>query len=186
MLRDLASIGSLVVRARVNDLPSFDELKPDLCALSWDIELATLEPEASIREVFQFVEDEATIEIGRIPSEEGWVLPPAAYFGADMIDGFIEESAEDIAEVEASVLALETNPEDATRIEALFRLLHNLKAQARLLLATCGVDPRRLTRFSRGATCVTGWRAPSSRTAVRARERSTRRRFSFSFRRSTG
>jgi two-component system chemotaxis sensor kinase CheA len=135
MLRDLAALGALVVRVRVDALPPFAALDPELCALSWAVQLATDQPEASIREVFMFVEDQAKIEIGRIPSDKAWVLPPAAYFGAAMIDGFLEESGEDIAELEASVLALEANPGDAGRIEELFRLLHNLKAQARLLLS---------------------------------------------------
>ena len=135
MLRDLAALGALVVRARVDALPPFAELNPELCALSWDVQLATDQGESSIRDVFLFVEDQAKVEIGRIPSDQGWVLPPAAYFGTDMIDGFLEESREDIADLEASVLVLEANPCDTSRVEGLFRLLHNLKAQARLLLS---------------------------------------------------
>jgi two-component system chemotaxis sensor kinase CheA len=135
MLRDLAALGALVVRARVDALPPFLELDAELCALSWEVQLATDQSEASIRDVFLFVEDQAKVEIGRVASDKAWVLPPAAYFGAEMVDGFLEESAEDIAELEASVLALEANPCDAAGIEGLFRLLHNLKAQARLLLS---------------------------------------------------
>ena len=144
MLRELAALGALVVRVRVDALPPFAELDPELCSLSWEIQLATDQPEASIRDIFSFVEDQAKVEIGRIPADQAWVLPPGAYFGAEMIGGVLEESGEDIAELEASVLALEANPGDAVRIEGLFRLLHNLKAQSRLLLSDARRRPPKI------------------------------------------
>jgi two-component system chemotaxis sensor kinase CheA len=63
VLRELAQLGSLRTELLVDRLPPFDELAPEACALGWRLELDTEATEATIREVFMFVEDVCELEL---------------------------------------------------------------------------------------------------------------------------
>ncbi len=141
MLRELAGLGAIVVRARVDALPALPELDPELCYLAFEAQVGTSRPEAQLREVFAFVEDDADVRITRTVAEHAWVLPPIAYFDPEAVADFVEEGEENIAALEAEVLALEENPSETQRVEVVFRALHNLKGQAGLLLSEMRLAP---------------------------------------------
>jgi two-component system chemotaxis sensor kinase CheA len=54
MLRELAALGSIEVTADVSALPPCTQLDPQVCHLSWTIDLAGSADEAAIREVFDW------------------------------------------------------------------------------------------------------------------------------------
>lgn len=51
-------------------------------------------------------------------------------FEAELKTGFLEEAAQLLSEAEQAFLQLESNPEDRTTVEKIFRLAHNLKGSA--------------------------------------------------------
>ena len=64
LLRNLSKRGKPVsVRANLDQLPSIESLEPSHCFLSWDVVLQTEEAPESLRQVFQFVEDECAVEV---------------------------------------------------------------------------------------------------------------------------
>jgi two-component system chemotaxis sensor kinase CheA len=144
MLREVLGLGHGKVRVRTSELLAERELDPEQCFLSWDLQVATSEPRERIQEVFAFVEDEATISIEKVAAKEAWVLPPGAYFDDPTIKDFREECEEDVADIEAHVIALEDTPADGDRLDALRRSLHSLKGLTRLLLSQAKrLPPRR-------------------------------------------
>ncbi|KTF13286.1 chemotaxis protein CheA [Pseudoalteromonas sp. H105] len=63
MVSELAELGDLDVVVFHNEVPDIKELAPDDCYLSWRFFLNTEKPEAAIKEVFEWVEDDADITI---------------------------------------------------------------------------------------------------------------------------
>ena len=63
MFKELSGLGGLKVQSQVDKVPSFEELDPECCFLSWELVLDTTEPEQAIREVFEWVEDDCKLEI---------------------------------------------------------------------------------------------------------------------------
>jgi two-component system chemotaxis sensor kinase CheA len=63
MVSELAELGDLDVVVFHNEVPDIKELTPDDCYLSWRFFLNTEKPEAAIKEVFEWVEDDADITI---------------------------------------------------------------------------------------------------------------------------
>ncbi|GGH10970.1 chemotaxis protein CheA [Silvibacterium dinghuense] len=69
-LRDLAALGTVsTCELHVDRLPALSSLDPSLCYLWWTIELVTSHSEAEVREVFEFVEHLAEIQIVRLEIE---------------------------------------------------------------------------------------------------------------------
>jgi len=66
MMRELESLGDLVVTANVSDLPGYDDLDAEASYLSWQAQLSGNVSEADIREVFSWVEDECDLRITRV------------------------------------------------------------------------------------------------------------------------
>ncbi|TQV86717.1 chemotaxis protein CheA [Aliikangiella coralliicola] len=65
MFRELKAFGALDVKANLEKVPDFDELKAEECYMSWDLSLdSEIEIEA-IKEVFEWVEDDCVLEIAR-------------------------------------------------------------------------------------------------------------------------
>jgi two-component system chemotaxis sensor kinase CheA len=135
LLRDLLGLGHGVVRANTSRLYAESEIDPELCYLSWDVQLATEVSRERLRDVFLFVEEESELRIEPVALSRSWALPAGAYFGPGTAKDFREEATEDIAEIEAHVLALEEAPTDRARFDGLRRSLHNLKGLSRLLLS---------------------------------------------------
>lgn len=68
LLRELRRLGTLSVSLSLEDLPDLNELDPEGAYLSWSATLSTDCGEASIREVFDFVDTECDLEIRRSKS----------------------------------------------------------------------------------------------------------------------
>lgn len=68
------------IEANLNQLPEMAEMEAELCFLSWHIIVNGKIPEPEIREIFEWVEDECDLAIGRLTPEEheldGNQLPP--------------------------------------------------------------------------------------------------------------
>jgi two-component system chemotaxis sensor kinase CheA len=74
MFAELNSLGAFTARADVSRLPSLDELDPESCYLSWNIEIAGEIPRARLDEVFDWVDSRCRLDITPI----GGSAPPAA------------------------------------------------------------------------------------------------------------
>jgi two-component system chemotaxis sensor kinase CheA len=71
LLRNLANLGTVrSCRLHTEQLPALADLDPSLCYLSWTMELASACAEEELREVFEFVEHLAKIEIHCVNSEQ--------------------------------------------------------------------------------------------------------------------
>ncbi len=73
LIRELASLGSLTTTCDLSRLPALDDIDPDSLYLSWRFDLDTDVSDLRIREVFEFVEDDAEITIETVaatPSAE--------------------------------------------------------------------------------------------------------------------
>ncbi|TMP45822.1 chemotaxis protein CheA [Pseudoalteromonas citrea] len=63
MISELAELGELETNVFYDAIPDFESLSPDECFLSWRFFLTTARPESAIKEIFEWVEDDAHIEI---------------------------------------------------------------------------------------------------------------------------
>jgi two-component system chemotaxis sensor kinase CheA len=64
LLRNLAQVSTVVsTTLDVKTLPSLVELDTSVCHLAWELTVRTKNPVADLKEVFEFVEDQARIEI---------------------------------------------------------------------------------------------------------------------------
>ncbi len=63
LLRELSELGNADICCDTSRLPAWEKYEPDVCYLAWEITLETDKGEAAIREVFEFVEDECTLDI---------------------------------------------------------------------------------------------------------------------------
>lgn len=77
ILRELAKLGDLQVRCETDDLPSLDLLDPEGAYFSWLIRVETESDEEAIRQVFEFVEWDSTVEITAGADEEAFAAPDA-------------------------------------------------------------------------------------------------------------
>jgi len=77
ILRELAKVGDLQVRCETDDLPSLDLLDPEGAYFSWLIRVETESDEEAIRQVFEFVEWDSTVEITAGADEEAFAAPDA-------------------------------------------------------------------------------------------------------------
>lgn len=63
VLRELARLGETEVTLNEGELPPLDQLQAESAYFSWTVRLTTEADEASIREVFEFVEDDCALSI---------------------------------------------------------------------------------------------------------------------------
>lgn len=68
MFGELAEMGKLTVSTRVSELPAFSKFDAEACYLSWQLDLVADVEENRIREVFEWVIDEARLIITRLPA----------------------------------------------------------------------------------------------------------------------
>jgi len=79
LLRNLAALGTVsCCHLHTEELPALAELDPSQCYLSWTVELASVCPEAELREVFEFVEHLADIRIQCAETPQLPINTPAA------------------------------------------------------------------------------------------------------------
>ena len=63
MLRELAALGAVKTRVVLDALPALDELDPQSCYLSWNVEIEGVGSEQQIRDVFDWAEGDCDLEI---------------------------------------------------------------------------------------------------------------------------
>ena len=71
IIRELKRLGSLSIEVDTSKLPGLEELDPSGSYFSWKIELETETEQASIEEVFEFVSDDCSLTIEKLPTAEG-------------------------------------------------------------------------------------------------------------------
>ncbi|WP_040852247.1 chemotaxis protein CheA [Thiorhodospira sibirica] len=79
----LADLGELSAHCELDQLVPLDALEPEECLLSWQLVLKTEAPEAKVRELFEWVEDECELVIEAL----------AAVPSADTVDALAEPAA---------------------------------------------------------------------------------------------
>lgn len=67
LLADLRRLGPVTVRSDAEAIPPLAELDPEACYLRWEAELHAAVPEAEIRAVFEWVEDECDLSLAPLP-----------------------------------------------------------------------------------------------------------------------
>jgi two-component system, chemotaxis family, sensor kinase CheA len=68
LIRDLGELGSLRAKADTSLIPDFNDLDPEQCFVSWEIELTTAASQLDIRSVFIFVDDNCDLTVEQSPS----------------------------------------------------------------------------------------------------------------------
>ncbi|WP_339140593.1 chemotaxis protein CheA [Pseudoalteromonas galatheae] len=63
MLSELSELGDLETHAFCDAIPEIDDFNPEDCYLSWRLYLTTSQPESAIKEIFEWVEDDAEISV---------------------------------------------------------------------------------------------------------------------------
>ena len=76
LLRGLSRLGSTDVMLDAGGLPDLAALEPEGAYLTWTVSLATTEPLAAIREVFEFVEGDCEIDIAPADAPDSNAVPP--------------------------------------------------------------------------------------------------------------
>ncbi len=100
LLRNLAALGTVsCCHLHSDKLPSLADLDPARCYLSWMMELASVCPEAELREVFEFVEHLADIQVQCID------VPPGIAAAEPAAEPVAQHIAEPIAEHVAEPVA---------------------------------------------------------------------------------
>ena len=75
LIRECLALGEGEVTCDTEALPALEEIDPEGSYLAWTIDLRTDADETAIREIFEFVEDDCTLEIERLgdPSQESGI-----------------------------------------------------------------------------------------------------------------
>ena len=64
LLRNLAQVATVLsTKLEAKNLPALDRLDTSCCHLAWEVTVRTANPVSDLREVFEFVEDQARVEI---------------------------------------------------------------------------------------------------------------------------
>lgn len=66
ILRELASLGNCIVTTKIKNLPSFVNIDPMSCYLTWDVSLVTEQAQNAIEDTFMFVFDDWQINIDKV------------------------------------------------------------------------------------------------------------------------
>ena len=69
MMRELAGLGTLVTRVDAGKVPTLAELDPEVCVLSWRMELRTEASRASIEQIFDWAIGECALSIEPLSAE---------------------------------------------------------------------------------------------------------------------
>ena len=63
LLKELTRLGEARVECNIDDVPPLDEFDPEGAYIFWSVSLETTEPESSVSEVFEFVDDCCDLDI---------------------------------------------------------------------------------------------------------------------------
>jgi len=78
LVREIQDLGRSKLFVHFGDVPALDELDPEQCHVWWDVLLTTDSDEAAIRDIFLFVEDDATVDV-RLIDEANLLEQDGAY-----------------------------------------------------------------------------------------------------------
>ena len=70
MFNELRQLGELSVSLAEHSSPEFNDIDPEACYLNWRLELITDQPLERLKEVFEWVEDECTINYSSSPASD--------------------------------------------------------------------------------------------------------------------
>jgi two-component system chemotaxis sensor kinase CheA len=85
IFRELGVLGSLAVTARLDALPSCQDLDPKRCYLSWSLTLLSDAPEAAIREIFEWLNADCELKVSTRHAPAGIADAPAAAADASLV-----------------------------------------------------------------------------------------------------
>lgn len=77
LFRELEALGECQVAVNTDSLPSFAEMQPESCYLTWNITLTGEATEAQIADVFAWVEGDCELSITPLSREEGEAATPS-------------------------------------------------------------------------------------------------------------
>ncbi|WP_332765424.1 chemotaxis protein CheA [Phenylobacterium sp.] len=120
VLRELARLGEMDVKLDADALPPLDQLSAETAYLHWTVLLTTEADEATIREVFEFVEDDCVLTIEPV---DGQAAPPPP--SSDLSDDALAAASADapldiaalLARVSGEAPTAETAPEPVAASE---------------------------------------------------------------------
>jgi two-component system chemotaxis sensor kinase CheA len=116
VLRELARLGATEVTYDDSQLPPLDQLSAEAAYLRWTIKLTTEADEATIRETFEFVEDDCAIEIVCESGDAGGP-PPGKPMSDDELAAASADAPLDLAALLARVAGGEPSAEAAPELE---------------------------------------------------------------------
>ncbi len=108
MFKELCSLGDLVVKADLSKVPTFEELDAESCFISWKLELNTEVEEKSVKEVFEWVEDDCKLEVKASGNRKAEIVEPKIAPEKD------SESVDTSAKVEAKISSKDETPRPDT------------------------------------------------------------------------
>ncbi len=118
MFRELEAFGEVTAHCDLEKLPTLGTLTPEECYLSWTLEIVTDEPVESIKEVFEWVEDESDLTyapLGTKVEAESAVETADGNEAVPQVDADVPETAPEAAAVAPAATAA---PDVAKRSEA--------------------------------------------------------------------
>ena len=126
LVDELCTLGTAVVTARVDGVPSLDSLNPEQCYLAWDVEMVSAHPVGKLKEVFLFVEDESEIRF------ESQIEPASSESGKDPMDAFLNIAGQSVEALGGFLAQLRDGTEpDFGCCKNYLRILRTLQAAAR-------------------------------------------------------
>jgi len=128
MFKELSSLGSLQVETDLSKVPSFADLDPELCFISWQLKLDTGMDQLAVKEVFEWVEDDCKLEITSFGEEN---IEPD-----DTVDQGVEQGVEKIENPQVENTAAESfSTGDNTLVEPQKKLVPIKKEPAKVAAA---------------------------------------------------
>lgn len=79
LFRELGALGKLEIEVETSELPALEQLEPTELFLGWSLTLRADVPEASIREIFEWVEDECELGVEPLSREAPQANPPQGW-----------------------------------------------------------------------------------------------------------
>jgi len=78
LFREVSQLGEFTANATIEDVPPFAELDPEECSITWELKLVTDATEATVKEVFSWVEDDCALEFAPLAKPKKVKKPKAA------------------------------------------------------------------------------------------------------------
>lgn len=90
LLDELRELGPCTVRANIDDIPNLETLDPEVCFISWDVQLQGDCSRSAVEEVFLFVQDGMELEISPLTTERENLNLPSKIEATEVIEEKIE------------------------------------------------------------------------------------------------